>query len=52
MEDILPPKVNIFLASLKIMDEQKYTNIVLALVMVGSYIRGHSYIAWYKLGLS
>ena len=38
MEEILPPNVNIFLASLKILDEQKYTNIVLALVMVGFYI--------------
>jgi hypothetical protein len=38
MEDILPPKVNIFMASLKIIDEEKYTNIVLALVMVGFYL--------------
>ena len=35
MEEILPPRVNIFLDSLKNLDEQKYTNILLALVMVG-----------------
>ena len=38
MEEMLPPRLNIFLASLKILDEQKYTNIVLALVMVGFYL--------------
>jgi mannitol-specific phosphotransferase system IIBC component len=42
MEEILPSRVNIFLASLKSLDEQKYTNIVLALVMVGFYIIGRS----------
>ena len=38
MEEMLPPRLNSFLASLKILDEQKYTNIVLALVMVGFYL--------------
>ena len=38
MEEMLPPRVNIFLTSLKILDEEKYTNIVLALVMVSFFI--------------
>ena len=37
MEEMLPPRVNIFMASLKILDKQKYTNSVLALVMVGFF---------------
>ena len=60
MAEILPPRVNIFLESLKQMDEQKYTNIVLALVMVSFYITLKNklkvscaqLVACFKLGLA
>ena len=40
MEEILRPRMNMFVERLKEMDEQKYSNIVISLIMVCNVYSG------------